>query len=156
MIFREAFRHALEGDGPPIYWMIWQDASMYHSMNRTKETVLALALSLEVARHTVFLRFAPTKTKSGLGQVLASPFDKDDDLLKHLSGTLEKIHSRNLERENPKVWSSIKQLYTARHHVAHGRPPVFSTLSGLKNVGDQNLFTWLDDVRTTLQWIESL
>lgn len=155
-LFQEAFHRALAGDSPPTYWSVWQDASMYRAMKRTKETVLALALSLEVARDTVFPRFAPTKAKPSLGQVLVSPFDKDDDLLKHLSWMLEKIHGRNLEKEKPEVWSGIKQLYIARHHVAHGRPPVFPTLSHLKNVDDQDLLRWINDVRSALQWIESL
>jgi len=154
-LFQEAFYRSLREENPPLYWTLWQDASVYLAMNRTREIILTLVLSLEVARHVVFPHFARTKAEPGLGAVLMAPFD-GTDLLKHLSSALEKVRNRNLQKEEPKIWQSIKSLYIARHHVAHGRPPVFSTLSGLQSVDDQNLVTWWNDVRSALLWIESL
>jgi len=154
-LWQQAFAAAMRGESPPTYWSLFHDASIHRAEYRSDLAVLAFALSLEVARDTLFEKFAPTKVRQGLGTVLAGPF-QGTDVKAHLSHVLDKVRKRSLEREEPQTWLLIDQLWVARHHVAHGRPPVYQTSKGLKRVGDDDLGRWYAAVRNTLQWMENL
>lgn len=154
-IFHQAFQNALRNELPPVYWTLWLDASLYRSSGKIIETVLTLALSLEVARDTIFPRFAQTKARPGLGEILVSPFD-GTDLLKHFSSALENVKNRNLQTEQPTIWNAVHDLYVARHHVAHGRKPIIKSKDVVQTVRETDLQEWVDTVRLALQWLETL
>lgn len=154
-ILAEACRRAAAGDEVPAHWALWLDAQNYRSRGQVVPGTIAFALSLEVARNTLFPRFAKTESKPGLGAVLRPPFD-GTDLLRHLSTALDTAIGRSFQRELPEHWDDVKALYTARHHAAHGRSPLYRRPAGLHRVADEDLHTWTTAVRGTLQWMESL
>lgn len=154
-IWRSAFANSLQNEPPPVYWMLWQDAAVHRAADHIREACLALTLSLEVARDSLFPKFASTRNRPGVGAVLTSPFD-GTDLLEHLAGALQKVHNRNLKVEEPATWGEIKQLYVARHHVAHGREPIVRDSEKSRLAEDADLIRWMQAVRRTLLWMETL
>lgn len=155
-IWSASFAHTLEGSSPPIYWSFFQDGNIYRILRKPRECILAFALSLEVARDTVFPRFAKTKVRPGVGAVLTKPFDSTD-LLAHLSKALASVRNRDLREEHPGLFRDLQRLYVARHHVAHGRNPIItSERGGHRPVEDSDLKRWSDTVYGVLRWIETL
>jgi hypothetical protein len=154
-LWKSAFEYTLLGQAPPFYWMIWQDAGVHRAAGRVRESSLSLALSLEVARDTLFPRFAKTRSKSGVGAVLSSPFD-GTDLLRHLSSNLKDVRGRNLQTEEPRLWMEIKDLYVARHRIAHGREAMIRSPNGARPVNDEDLLRWKNVVQECLLWMETL
>lgn len=154
-LWESAFAQSLLGQSPPLYWMIWQDAGLHRSANRMRESCLSLTLSLELARDTLFPRFAKTRSRPGVGAVLIAPFD-GTDLLRHLSSALYDVLSRNFQTEEPVIWNHIKELYVARHHVAHGREAIVRDARGTRSVSDKDLLRWKHAVQDCLLWMEKL
>lgn len=154
-IFAEACGAAASRQEPPLHWALWFDGQNHRARGATREAVMAFTLSLEVARNSFYPRFAATNNRPGLGAVLRAPF-ADTDLLNHLSGALESVVHRSLERERPDLWPDVKSLYVARHHVAHGRPPLVKRANGVAPVDDTQLIAWTKAVFETLKWIEAL
>ena len=153
--FQEAVYRASRGEEVEQYWRLYFDAINYLGRRRTNETVLALTLSLEIARNTIYPKFAPSKVKSGLGAVLVKPFD-DTDLLAHLSTRLGAYRMRNLATEDSATFRHVNGLYTARHHVAHGKPAIVMTSKGAEAPSNKTLMDWAAATRKTLEWMESL
>lgn len=158
-LWEEAIRYAAAKGEPPTHWSTYLDANIYRALGRTGSAVLALALSMEVARDTVFPRFAPTEEKHGVGEVLADPFQGTTDLLKHLSSLLEEAHpdGRNLKKENADLASDVYKLYVARHHIAHGGKPMYPEEErGMIPVESNTLAKWTESVHHVLVWMDAL
>lgn len=154
-MWRDAFQGAAAGNTIPLYWSLYYDAQNSRARHDFRSAVMNLALSLEVARDVNYPRFADTESKSGVGFVLKPPFH-DTDLLKHVTSTLRKVHSRDLSDDHPIAWKDVRALYVARHHVAHGREPVHATPPGLRPLSPETYAAWQASVHTTLVWMESL
>lgn len=154
-LFQQATALAASGSEPPQHWTQWFDAQNLRARGQSGAAIMALALSVEIARNSTYPRFAKTANRPHLGTVLLSPFD-GTDLLSHLSTALDKTIHRSLERERPDLWSDIKALYVARHHTAHGRSPITRSLGSIRPVSDDDLKAWTHAVHSTLLWIEAL
>lgn len=150
-----AFRWTLTGTAPPLYWMLFLDASLYWASAKEQECVMALALSLEVARDTIYPKFARVKKRKGTGDVLADPFD-GTDLLRHLTTALQSVGKPSLESDRPDLHSTVEQLYRARHHAAHGKPLITTADGQRRKLVAADLEPWLLPTFSTLKWIEEL
>ena len=154
-VFQHAFSAALGETEPPLYWILFLDAQNDSARGAFPSAILGLALSIEVARDTCFPAFARTEVKPDVGEVLKAPFD-GTDLLRHLSSALERVRGRSLKREDPARWLCLKELYTARHHIAHGKPPVFRTPQGLRRSTGDDYARWLDATFHILTWLATV
>lgn len=154
-LFQKAFSSALGDTDPLLYWSLFLDANNDFARGGLATAFLGLALSIEVARNTCFPRFAKTEMTPDLGEVLRPPFD-GTDLLRHLSTALAQTVGRNLRQEQPGNWLNLKQLYIARHHIAHGKPPVFPTPQGLRRANEEDYVRWQDAAFGIISWIEAL
>lgn len=154
-LYDEAFKRSVGLEEVRTYWTVFHDALTSRAMGHMSSSILGLALSLEVARDTLFSAFAPTKIKPALGLALLPPFD-GTDLLKHLGGILDSFRGRSLEKEEPDLWKQLNRLYVARHHVAHGKTAATLGSGGVVPVSDQHLTDWCRAVRKVLIWMESL
>lgn len=139
-MWRHAFDQALAGTPAPTHWQLFLDSHNERASGKIPETILALALSLEISRDTLF----PTLTF------------QDTDLLKHLSLQLHDRVSRDLSAEHPSVYESISALYVARHHVAHGKPPTIRLPDGRRPVEMDDLLQWTDATFQALIWLEDV
>ncbi len=154
-IWTDAFTRACGGAEVPLYWGLFYDAQNSHARDDLRGAVLSMALALEVARDINFQRFTASEFVEGIGLVLKAPFD-DTDLLKHLSSRLKKIYGRDLRVERPVIWKRVREIYIARHHVAHGREAVYPTGAGLRKLTPEVYREWPPAVRSALLWIENL
>lgn len=155
-IWRESFSRALSAQSVPVFWSVYQDARVFQVQGKLRETVLALALSLETCRDSVFPRFAKTRSRPGLGAVLAKPFE-GTDLLVHVTTALEQVRGRNLRREHAQLYAEVDRLYIARHHVAHGRNPLTRSAAGkMHKVEEADVRGWQDGVYGVIRWMEEL
>ena len=153
--WEEAFRRTLSGEEPETHWLLYLDAVNDQSLYRTGEAILSLALSLEVARDTLFEVFAAKVDRSVAGVRLGSPFE-GDDLLKHLTAHLESASGRNLRTERSDLWEAVDDLYVARHHVAHGKRPVVRASGGVREATGEDIGRWCTAVRATIVWMEEV
>lgn len=150
-----AFLWTLTENAPPLHWMLFLDAGLFWATAKVRETVMAATLSLEVARDSVFPRFAKVRERKGLGQVLARPF-QGTDLLRHLTTALESIGKPSLKLDQPELFRSVKRLYKARHLAAHGKE-LFTTVAGhQRKIELSDVEQLLLPTYWTIKWIEEL
>jgi hypothetical protein len=155
-VFRAAARSAAASERAPEHWTLYHDSIVARAQEDFARSTMAMALSLEVCRNTIFPKLLPTSVVPGFGTRLKKPFD-DTDLLEHLSKRLDQEKGRSLKREHPDIWPRINALYICRHHIAHGRPPlVVGRGSQHRLVNEEDVKSWLDATRAALLWIEAL
>jgi hypothetical protein len=150
-----AFQNALNKLEPPTYWEVFLDAHDEHSRRRFSKVILNLSLSLEIARDNIHAKYCQLPESAFYHRILKKRFS-GTDLLQHLSCQLERIVDRNAEKELPTAFMSIKELYIARHHVAHGKAPVIMEASSPRTVTVLDIQRWLFDTHTMLEWIEGI
>lgn len=155
-MWKEAFDLSVSEKDLPSYWNLYYDALNNTSDQNITEIVLFLTLSLEVAKNFNFQRFVEIKKTSELGIIIFEDPFNDTDLIKHLSFNVEKKIHRNLKEEQPEVFNCIQQLYSARHHIAHGKKAVYKINGKIKPVTMEIVSTWISPVYNALRWIESL
>ena len=137
-IWTTALDRALAGSDPPTYWLLFLDSHNENASGKIPECILALALSLEVARDTLF----PMDAFNGT------------DLLKHLSDHPQDHCSRNMRDELPAVYEQISAIYIARHRVAHGRDPLVRVDGRTRSVESDDIRSWTAATFDALAWLE--
>lgn len=152
--WREGFKRTLAGYEPQTHWLLYLDAVNNQSLQRVGEAVLSLALSLEVARDTLFEPLAASVDNSEAGTRLGVPF-RGDDLRKHLSTHLQLAAGRNLQAERPDLWQAVDDLYTARHMVAHGKRAIVRLPGKVRAATGEDVGRWTAAVRATIVWMEA-
>lgn len=141
----------------PEYWTLFLDAHLSQVEGDVRGAVLRLSLALEVARNVCLAGFADSDEHPVLGPRLGKPF-QGTDLLKHLTTHLQEAHPSGANAENDlgEYWGSVKSLYIARHHVAHGRPAVSRFGGQMRTVVNEDLDDFLVATFAGLKWLESL
>ena len=119
-MFMMAANQAIFSNDVPQYLIILLDAQNSFARDNLWECTLYLSLCIDMARQTLFLnKFPYTTTKNKI--VFDNSKLNETDLLKVLNVTLKYQCNRSLEREQPLVWSSFKDLFLTRHQLAHGK-----------------------------------
>jgi hypothetical protein len=157
VMWKAAAVHALQEDAPPEYWSVFFDAAMAVAVSDIRTTVLHLSLALEMARDVHLVKYSKPRQHPLLGEVRGEPFE-DDDLLKHLTDRLEAVHPNgaNASKALGEPWTRIRQLYIARHHVAHGKPPLAPWNGGVREVTYEDLTEIMKAAFGALQWLEAV
>jgi hypothetical protein len=154
-LWSQAFLLAASGLEVPVFSNLYFDAVNGGARRDYARAIMNLAMALESCRDHNFARIHPSTTVQGRGPQLDPPFDHTD-LLKHLSSDAAKAFGRDFSQEHAAEWQEIRNLYIARHHVAHGKKPVFTTNAGLKTVDKDTFSPMLLAAGLALNWMERL
>jgi hypothetical protein len=154
-MWQRAFEFAVSGQEVPVYSNLFFDAVNAGATQDYARGAMNLAMALESCRDQNFSQVHPAKFVVDRGPQLEAPFDHTD-LLDHLSNNAEKVFHRDFSKEHPEHWEHLRNLYMVRHHVAHGKAPVFQTDRGLQRVERQSFGSMITATGTALTWIESL
>jgi hypothetical protein len=155
VMWQQAFELAASGQEVAIYSDLFFDAANAGATRDYSRAVMNLAMALESCRDQNFSRLHRAKDVEGRGPQLEAPFDHTD-LLKHLSKDARFAFDRDFSSEHPEHWPALRNLYVARHHVAHGKGPVFRTDQGLKSVDKESYSGMQSAAGVALNWMETL
>lgn len=153
-MWKSAFEHAARFD-IPISGSLYFDAINAAAIDDYDRAIMNLAMALESCRDYCFAKIHPSENVEGRGPRLKTPFNSTN-LLKHLSVHSETTFGRNFKKEQPSLWPHLKRLYVARHHVAHGKGPVFPTPSGIKTVDKDSFSEMQASALVALRWMADL
>ena len=153
-IWKSAFEHAVWYE-VPVHSNLFFDAMNAAATPDFPRAIMNLAMALESCRDVNFSRLHGAKDVEGRGPQLESPFDHTD-LLRHLSKDSRQVFNRDFSAEHPEHWPSLRNLYVARHHVAHGKGPVFPTDQGLRRVDIEAYDAMQLAAGAALTWMEKL
>ena len=154
-IWQQSFELAASGQEVPVHSNLFFDAMNAAATNDYSRAIENFAMSLESCRDLNFSRLHPAKFVQGRGPRLEAPFN-DNDLLKHLSRNAQTAFRRDFSTEQPQHWPHLQNLYVARHHVGHGKGPVFRTEAGLKTVNGESYLAMQSAAAAALNWMETL
>lgn len=154
-IWYKAFEVAASGQEVPVYSNLFFDAVNAGATRDYSRAIMNLAMALESCRDQNFSKFHQSKDVESRGPQLEAPFDHTN-LLKHLSKDARDAFERDFSSEHPEHWPALQNLYVVRHHVAHGKGPVFSTDKGLKRVDTDSFGPMLLASAAALEWMERL
>ena len=147
-IWQDAITRAATGDETPLRWLVFLDAYNARAQSKNDLAILHLSLSIEIARDSVLDVLVPPSAG-------ASPF-RGTNLLAHLSTDLFRWKGRDLETERPELWTALNSIYDARHHVAHGKPPIVVDRGEVRPVTEEDIRAWIGAARAILNWIEAM
>jgi hypothetical protein len=150
-----AFTAALTCETIRPYWNTFFDGINATAREDYASAVLGIVIALEGARDWNLSRLVGHQLLGDTGFRLDPPFDHTD-LLKHLSRDTRARLGRDFSTERPQEWGHLRNAYIARHHVAHGKGPLFPTPNGLVKVSEETFRPWPHAVRTAVQWLEAL
>lgn len=154
-MWKAAFEAAVYKGHVPVYWNLLFDAINAVPADDYARSVMTLAMALESCRDENFAKVHPSKTTPGKGPKLSPPFDHDD-LLRHLSDDSSQVFKRSFATEMPQHWTHLKNLYIARHHVAHGKRAVFPEGDRLTVVAQKTYEPLRAAARAAIVWMEQL
>jgi hypothetical protein len=154
-MWQRASELAASGREVPVYSNLFFDAMNAAATHDHARAVMNLAMALESCRDQNFSRLHPATFVKDRGPQLKAPFDHTD-LLKHVSENAQEVFGRDFSREHADHWPHFRNLYVARHHVAHGRGAVFQTDKGLKLVDENSYGAMQSAAAIALRWMEAL
>jgi hypothetical protein len=154
-IWHQAFQLAASGREVPVYVNLYFDGINASATHDYARAVMNLAMALESCRDINFARLWPAEDVEGRGPQLEAPFD-DNNLLNHISKDAREAFNRDFSTEYPKHWPHIRNLYIARHHVAHGKRAVFPDDGGLKTVDGESFDKMRLATEQAISWMEAL
>lgn len=154
-MWKNAFVLAVSGQEVPVYSNLFFDSINAAASRDYGRAIMNVAMALESCRDQNFSRMHPSTNVEGRGPQLEVPFDHTD-LLKHLSMDARETFGRDFSAEHPDEWQLLRDLYVARHHVAHGKMPVFPTPMGLRTVNKDSFAPILLAAGVGLHWMETL
>jgi hypothetical protein len=153
-MWKSAFEHAIWYE-VPLHSNLFFDAMNAAATRDYARAIMNLAMSLESCRDVNFARLHPSKSLRGEITRLKAPFNHMD-LLRHVSEDAREVFGRDFSAEQPQHWPHLRNLYLARHHVAHGKPPVFPSGSGPKSVDPVSYDAMQFAAGAALIWMETL
>jgi hypothetical protein len=154
-MWRQAFELAASGHEVSVYVNFYFEAVNAAATSDYSRGVMDLAMALESCRDYNFSRIHPARDLEGRGPQLETPFDHTD-LLRHLSRDAQGAFGHDFSSEVPKHWPALKNLYVARHHVAHGKGPVFPEGQKIKHVDKDSFRQMLLAADAALEWMEKV
>jgi hypothetical protein len=154
-MWKKAFELAVSGQEVQVYVNFFFEAVNAAATCDYSSAVMDLAMALESCRDYNFSKIHRATDLEGRGPQLDAPFDHTD-LLKHLSRDAHAVFSRDFSSEYPAHWPALKNLYVARHHVAHGKGAVFREGREIKRVDRESFGQMLLAAGEALQWMETL
>jgi hypothetical protein len=155
VMWQKAFELAATGSEVPPHSNLFFDGVNAAATHDYARAIMNLAMALESCRDINFGRLHPVKDIKGRGPQLEAPFD-DTNLLNHLSKDAREAFKRDFSTEYPEHWPHIRNLYIARHHVAHGKGAVFPGDTGLKKVDMESYGKMQLAAAQALSWMETL
>jgi hypothetical protein len=154
-MWQKAFEFAATGSEVPTYSNLFFDAINAAATSDYTRAIMNLAMALESCRDMNFARLHPAKDVEGRGPQLEAP-SNDTNLLNHLSKDAREAFKRDFSTEYPAHWPHIRNLYIARHHVAHGKKALFPSNTGLKKVDRESFAKMQLAAGQALSWMETL
>lgn len=152
--FYLAAEKAIDNLDIPQYFTVFFDAQNSFARDNYWECALYLCLSIDMARHTLFVTKFPYTTRNN-----TIDYDNkalgDTDLLKVLSRKLDAQCGRNLENEQQAVWVSFKDLFLTRHQIAHGKSK--ANVNGqLVDISSDLVESWMKTAIDVIMFIEDV
>jgi hypothetical protein len=154
VMWKSSFRYASQTD-VPVSSNLYFDAINAAAIDDYPRAVMNLSMALEASRDDCFSRVYPCDSVEGRGPRLKPPFDSTD-LLKHLSVHAESVFGCNLRKDHPEFWTALRNLYIARHHVAHGKGAVFPIAGRLTVVNKDSFLEMQASAVVALKWMHNL
>lgn len=154
-MWQQAFVAATSGQEVPVYGELFYDAVNASAIGNYTRGVMNLVMALETCRDQNFSKIHRSTHVEDRGPQLEAPFDHTN-LLKHLSTDATKAFNRDFSAEHKDHWPALRNLYKARHHVAHGKGPVFPTAIGLKRVDRESFVEMIRATSAALDWIQEV
>lgn len=154
-MWQQAFEIAASGRETPLYANLFYDAINASARDDYDRAIMNLAMALESCRDQNFSKIHEAEDLELRGPQLKRPFNHTD-LLMHLTKDSQQAFGRDFSVENPTHWPHLRNLYIARHHVAHGKGAVFSSQSGLKRVDKDSFSLMQIAAAAALDWMEAL
>jgi hypothetical protein len=138
-------RRVMLGSLPTISDRAKTDFDFYMSAGLFDSAIILATSLIEIERDLLLER---------VGKKIKSMGTSSTDLLKHLSIGMNAITGRDLQREEPELFSFLSKIWIARGHLAHGKPSL-----KIQDSGDERRLIEKDlaiKTREILTWIASI
>lgn len=146
--FRYIRGNITNGREIPLHWDLFNEAIYYHADQDVRKTVIELAIACEAGVASIF-------EKLGESQSDITPSDveslQDSNFEDRIAGEAEDLVGSSFAQTNPSDYENIYDLWVARGHVAHGKPPI---IRGGDVWASEDLVEVIESTLHLLQWLE--